>query len=533
MTMARSLSGLALVSIASVFAVPAHAFLLNKYGDQNEAQLGSAVAAVGDLNGDGYPDFAVGESADQVAGTGHGRVFIYFGGPSVHTVPDLVLGAGLAVTDFGQSISGGKDVNGDGYPDLIVGAEGDAYVYLGGPNMDNVPDWILSAPAGAAHFGYRVALIGDHNGDGFADMVVSAPSWTYLPTATPHVYVYDGGPVPHQAPDEVLDQPGSVVTFGASLAPAGDVNGDGYADFLVSELSTRFETAGPSGSVYLYLGGPSPHQTPDRTFATHVTGDEYGASVASLGDLNHDGYDDIVIGAPGATAPGLPAGVGMIQVFYGGPSMDTNPDFSRWGASGSTALGSSLAAGDVNADGTPDILVGTGEGNKVGIYYGGPFLHLSADKWIADPGSELFGREIAVVGDLDGDGLPEVLIGAPHYSVNPTMIWEGEFVLEASSEIVGAPVTAPHTFAFLAPTPNPARDQVALTLTLDHADRLTVEAFNASGRLVARPVADEQVGPGPISREWSLKNLPSGIYWVRARFANRNVTQRLVHLQGP
>jgi hypothetical protein len=515
-----------------VFAAPAHAFLLNQYGEQNEAQLGSAVAAVGDLNGDGYPDYAVGESGD-VSGPGHGRVFIYFGGPTVHSVPDLVLGAGLAVTNFGQSISGGKDVNGDGYPDLVVGATDHAYVFLGGPSMDNAPDWILNAPAGAVHFGFRVALIGDHNGDGFADMVVSAPSWSNIPPQTPHVYVYYGGPASHQTPDEVLEQPGSVVTFGASLAPAGDVNGDGFADFLVGELSNDVDFAGPAGSVYLYLGGASPHQVPDRTFATHVADDRFGLSEAGIGDLNHDGYDDIVIGAPGATAPGLPAGVGMIQVFYGGPNMDTNADFSRWGPSDGTQFGSSVAAGDVNGDGTPDILVGTWEGDRVGIYFGGPFLHSSADKWISDPGSELFGQAISVVGDLDGDGLPEVVIGAPHYSVNPTLIWEGEFVVDKSEEIVSAPVTSPHTFAFLAPAPNPARDRVSLTLTLDRADKLTVEAFNASGRLVARPIADEQVGPGPISRDWSLKNLPSGIYWVRARFANRNVTQRLVHLQGP
>jgi len=218
-------------------------------------------------------------------------------------------------------------------------------------------------------------------------------------------------------------------------------------------------------------------------------------------------------------------------VFYGGPNMDTSADFSRWGTSGSTALGSSLASGDANGDGTPDILVGTGQGDKVGIYYGGPSLHFSVDRWIAEPGSELFGREIAVVGDLDGDGLPEVAIGAPHYSVNPTLIWEGEFVLDSGQEIVGAPVT-PHSFAFLAPTPNPARNHVALTLTLDRAARLTVEPSPPAGRLVARPIADELVGPGPVSRDWNLGSLPSGIYWVRARFANRNVTQRLVHLQG-
>lgn len=512
-----------------------------QYGD-NEAQLGASLAAVGDLNGDGFPDFVAGAYAGR-SGPGAGRVFVYFGGAHQTLAPGLVLGAGIPVVGFGVSVAGGQDMNGDGYPDLIVGASGDqltngstgaAYVFFGGPAMHTVPDLVLPSPAGAVSFGYRVSFMGDHNGDGYADLAVGAPAWNNDPQAA-HVFVYDGGATPATIPAQVLDAPGTLGTFGTSLAYAGDVNGDGYGDFLAGEFSPDMDPPGPStGSVYLYFGGVSPRTIPDLTF-TGAAGEMFGCSMVGAIDLNRDGFDDIVIASPRNNPPGVTS-AGMIQVFYGGPAIDTRADVTRFGRDYARELGISMASGDINGDGIPDLACGsTGPTGGVAVYFGGAPLHASPDRWIpsslSGSGTNI-GYSVAVPGDRDGDGLAELVAGAPHYDTGFPMIWQGALQFESGLQVVAVP-DLPRSFTFLAPAPNPARDVVSLSLTLDHADRLSVEAYDVSGRIVARPIENEMLGPGPVSRAWSLGELPAGIYWVRARFANRNVVQRVVHLQGP
>ena len=532
-----------LVLILCVFILadilPSHASATQyQYGDADEAELGKSLAAVGDLNGDGYPDFVAGAPAER-GFAGQGRVLVYFGGSHTPLAPSLVLSAGTLVVGFGHSVAGGGDFNGDGYPDLIVGSQeefgtsGTAYVFFGGASMHELPDLVLQAPAGAIRFGYRVAFVGDRNHDGFADVAVSAPAWSG-DTAPPHVFVFDGGLNPSTSPAEVLNQPGTLSSFGASLASAGDVNGDGYSDLIVGEFSSDLDPNPLTGSVYLYFGGANPGTTPDRTF-TGASGELFGCSLAGAVDLNRDGFDDIVIASPDNNPPGV-SNAGMIQVFYGGSNMDTRADVARFGRDYALKLGISMAAGDINGDGIADLAVGSSAPTGgVAIYYGAAPLHNAPDRWIPQSVTgtyNAFPYSVAIPGDLDGDGLSEMVASAPHYSTYPpALVWRGALQIESGLQVVNVPDPTP-SFAFHAPLPNPACDVVSLSLTLDHADRLSVEIYDLSGRAVARPIENEMLGPGPVSRVWSLRGLPSGIYWVSAKFANRNVTQRLVHLQG-
>ncbi len=143
-------------------------------GDATQAFMGRSVSDAGDINGDGYMDFLIGIS-------GRNRVYIYFGGPQIDSVPDVVLSKNYG--SFGISVSTAGDVNGDGYDDVIVGAKnndkagsnsGAAYVFYGGYYMDSVYDARMTGESADDLFGGSVSGAGDVNGDGYDDVLVGA-----------------------------------------------------------------------------------------------------------------------------------------------------------------------------------------------------------------------------------------------------------------------------------------------------------------------------------------------------------------------
>jgi len=204
-------------------------------------------------------------------------------------------------------------VNGDGYDDLIVGAfrqdavavdEGVAWIYLGSASgVPTAPSITLENPAHQATglFGIAVAAAGDVNGDGFGDVVVSAPYQDGVAVDEGRVFVYLGSPggIP-TSPSVSLDDPGreAGALFGASIASAGDANGDGDDDLLVGAYLQDADVS-DEGSVFLYDGGPggiglAPSITLDDP-ADQAAG--FGHSLATVGDVDGDGFDDVVVSA--------------------------------------------------------------------------------------------------------------------------------------------------------------------------------------------------------------------------------------------
>jgi hypothetical protein len=302
-------------------------------------------------------------------------------------------------------VASAGDVNGDGYADFVVGAYGAnsnvgaAHVYLGGPTP-NVADWNGSSPAkridlaspqgtDQAYFGLGIIGAGDVNGDGYADFLVSDVEASSGAGAS-HLYL--GGPMPNLAdwngasPAKRIDltnPDGPNALFG-SVAYAGDVNGDGYADFLVAALQPDSDAG---GAAHLYLGEPTPSPT-DWNGATparriDLTNPDGAhalfSAVGSAGDINGDGYDDFLVGAPYASS-----NAGASHLYLGGPTpgatswngampakrLDlTNPD----GANAEFGIG--MGVGDVNGDGIADFIVaaeqgGAGAGGVAHLYLG-------------------------------------------------------------------------------------------------------------------------------------------------------------------
>jgi hypothetical protein len=304
------------------------------------ASYGTSVAALGDVNGDGYADAAVGEP-------GTNRVYLYLGrAAGLNTVP--------TVLQFGASVAGAGDVNGDGYADLLVGApmSNRAFVYLGGAAgiAATAVGTSIDAIGTPSNYGVAVAGLGDVNADGFADVAVGT-------NGSNNVYVALGSAAGLRAAT-VLGAPGGASGFGFAVAAAGDVTGDGYPDAVVGAYS--------AGTAYVFAGGPSGlAATPAVTLGVPGGAVQFGWSVDGLGDVNGDGYGDVLVGAPGADRAylfqGSAAGLAVV------PSQTYAPT-----AGGAAAMGRAVARlGDINRDGVFDFALGLPTRYTVTVYRGG------------------------------------------------------------------------------------------------------------------------------------------------------------------
>ena len=362
---------------------------LSIFGAEDGARFGASVAFAGDVNGRGAPDLLVGAPGDDADGNAtedgadRGRAFLYFGGPAMDAVADLVFSGAEDGARFGQSVARVGDTNRDGFTDLVIGAPGD--------DGDDTPteDGI---DRGRAFFYY-----GFFNPDAFADVAFTGTE--------------DGA------------------QLGFSVSSAGDVNAGGAVDIAVGAPfddgdDTPTDDGGDRGRAFVFYGGSLLDATPDLVF----TGDEddarLGAALSDLSDVNADGVHDLLVGAPLHDAGGgAGADRGEAYVFFGAPGTpDTVADLTLSGATDGGAFGSALSRGrDVDGDGGRDFLVGApleDPGGRVDAgsaywFRGGAVLDDVFD--LALDGEEAgarFGAAVAIPGDLDGDGR-DLVVGAP------------------------------------------------------------------------------------------------------------------------
>ncbi|HEV8321615.1 MAG TPA: hypothetical protein VG389_08385 [Myxococcota bacterium] len=386
-----------------------------------------------DLDGDAFADVAVGAMVEGTAGGLTGRVYAYDGalGTGFDAAADALRDGINSGDSFGAAVAL-CDVNGDGFSDLIVGApladgtpiddRGSVSVYLGsaiGPG--SVAAATLWGESANDHFGSAVACAADVNGDGVDDFLVGAPQADGLSGDEGKAYLFQGvsGFTPDATPDYVAAGTGAGEALGTSVAGPGDLDDDGYADFAAGGPAST-APASP-GVVRVYYGDPAgPVAAGVLVAMTSAT--LFGTAIAG-GDVDADGYSDLVVGAPGDDTGATD--VGAVFLFRGGSgaAFDSTSDATISGVTANVQFGASLAVVDYDADGDGDVVVGLPESDAAGVMSGAVWIYpapalVSATVLSASAASERMGTSVAGAGDLNGDLVADLVVGAPETTLS-------------------------------------------------------------------------------------------------------------------
>ncbi|MEM7606477.1 MAG: FG-GAP-like repeat-containing protein [Myxococcota bacterium] len=371
--------------------------------------------SMNDYNGDGIADLAVGAPG---AYDGRGAVVVYRGGGHLAPRPQVtVRGPSEGLLRFGTHLAALGDVDGDGFSDLLVvpsWTQGSVYLVYGSADIRGLQAEALEAPPSVSSLpaGTACAALGDVNGDGFADFAVGMRDGSGGDSSA---HVYFGGAAlgaPMRLPvPEGIGADGDAL-FGAALAGLGDLNGDGYADFAVAAPFQNSATEN-TGSTHVFFGGASRSYGSVFSFPNPLPFvGSFGAELGGTGDLDGDGFADLVVGAP--SQPIVHRGSGATYILFGSRVLasSSTADLESPDPRPSGSFGRLGAMPDINGDGLTELVVG--EQGSVFIYNGGGTYESADDQRVA-PATQIFGIRLTAL-DQNGDGFDDVVVAASERS---------------------------------------------------------------------------------------------------------------------
>jgi hypothetical protein len=429
--MVFSIIALMLFSLNVVFAETGQLCWLGEI-NQDYARFGHIVNTAGDVNGDTYDDVIIQAFYYDNGQTDEGGAFVYYGSADgLSQIPDWSGEGNQNHARYGNGACTAGDVNNDGYDDVIVGAhgydhgqadEGCAYLYYGDSvGLSQTADWFAEGNMSWGLFGHGCCNAGDVNGDSYDDVIIGSPH----ENNNGRVFVYYGSANGLSNNNYWLKTDPNSNRFGWSVSAAGDVNGDNYDDVIIGASAQLPYVPYRPGRAYVYYGSPSGlADSADWVVVSDQIGEDFAYNVSTAGDVNNDGYDDVIVGS--RRHSNGENYEGCAYVYYG--SASGLSDTANWIAEGNQ-VGAEFGlyvsdAGDVNNDGYDDVIIGApyydnGEidEGRIYVYLGGP-LGLAATPALIIEANQVgatMGFGVAAAGDVDNDGYAEIIFGAPLY----------------------------------------------------------------------------------------------------------------------